>query len=197
MPNVMPNVKPHGLRLAWAAACLLAAAQAGSQPVAYTLTPERSWVHFEVLHFGTSTSRGRFGPVQGEVVLDRTAGRGELGLRINVASVDTGIPVFNARLKQADLLATEAFPEAYFVATRIRFEGARVAEVRGEFTLRGISQPLSLRASHFACRDDAGVEICGGDFEGELLRGDFGATFGLPLVGNRIRLVVQVQATRR
>jgi polyisoprenoid-binding protein YceI len=182
---------------AWPAAWCAAAAAAAAQPATYTLTPERSWVHFEVLHFGTSTSRGRFGPVQGEVVLDKAARRGELGLRINVASVDTGIPVFNARLKQADLLATEAFPEAYFVASQFRFNGATLAEVRGEFTLRGVSQPLSLRATHFACRDDAGVEVCGGDFEGEVLRSDFGATFGLPLVGNRIRLVVQAEGRRR
>ncbi len=175
-------------------------------PVTYTLDPSFSFVHAEFLHFGTSTSRLRFGPIQGEVILDREAGKGELALRIPTASVNTGFAPFNSRLRQADLLASEEFPEAYFVAKQFRFEAGQLREVRGEFTLRGVSQPLSLVARHFACRVPsldaeparAGVrEVCGGEFEGEVLRGDFGATFGLPLVGNRVRLVVQVEGVVR
>jgi polyisoprenoid-binding protein YceI len=122
--------------------------------------------------------------------------------------VSTGVPVFDARIRAADLLASEAFPEAFFVATRFTFDGERITEVRGEFTLRGVSQPLSLRALRFSCRRDAetatganvgtgpGAEVCGGDFEGEFNRSDFGATFGLPLVGDRVRLQVQVEGRR-
>ncbi len=168
---------------------------AWATPVAYTLDPDHSFVHFEVQHFGTSTSRGRFGPVRGVVLLDRQARRGELSLRISTDSVDTGLPVFNARLRQSDLLATTDHPEAFFVATRFRFAGELLAEVRGEFTLRGISQPLSLHATHFACRRQATTEVCGGDFEAELLRSEFGATSGLPLVGDRVRLRIQVEAS--
>ena len=174
----------------------LAASAAGAQPVGYALDPAHSFVHFEVLHFGTSTSRGRFGPIAGFVTLDRAAGRGEVSLRIPTAGVDTGLPAFNARLREADLLASAAYPEAFFVARQFRFDGPALAEVRGEFTLRGVSQPLSLFARHFACRIDAGTEVCGGDFEAEILRSDFGATFGLPLVANRVRLVVQVEGRR-
>ena len=176
---------------------LAGAGPARAQPVVYTLDPDHSFVHFEVQHFGTSTSRGRFGPVTGEVTLDSTQGRGEVALRVATASVDTGTPVFNARLRQADLLASTEYPEAFFVARNVRFSGDAVAEVRGEFTLRGTSQALSLRSRQFACRLDRGDEICGGDFEGEVLRSDFGATFGLPLVGDRVRLLVQVEGRRR
>ncbi|HRD97715.1 MAG TPA: YceI family protein [Rubrivivax sp.] len=175
---------------------VLPGAAARAELVPYTLDPEHSFVHFEVQHFGTSTTRGRFGPVRGVVMLDRHAGRGEVSLRIPIASVDTGVPVFNARLRQRDLLASAEHPDAFFVATRFRFEGERLAEVRGEFTLRGIGQPLSLHATHFACRPAGGGEVCGGDFEAELLRSDFGATFGLPLVGDRVRLKVQVEGRR-
>lgn len=169
-----------------------------AQPVVYNFMPQASFVHFEVLHFNTSTSRGRFGPVQGAVTLDPTAQRGELSLRIPSASVDTGLRIFDARLRQADLLASEAHPEVFFVASQFRFEGQRLLEVRGEFTWRGHSQPLSLRALRFDCRDadpndPPGGRICGGNFEAEFNRSDFGATFGLPLVADRVRLWVQVQ----
>jgi polyisoprenoid-binding protein YceI len=175
----------------------LAATTAGAQPAAYVLDPAHSFVHFEVLHFGTSTSSGRFGPIAGVVTLDRSAGRGEVSLRIPTAGVDTGLPVFNARLREADLLSSAEFPDAYFVARNFRFEGQALAEVRGEFTVRGVSQPLSLFARRFACRMDEGAEVCGGDFEGEILRSDFGITYLLPFVANRVRLVVQVEGRRR
>lgn len=193
----------RGGQLRAAARCVLtawlflAAGLAPAQPVSYLLDPQHSFVHFEVQHFGTSTSRGRFGPLSGLVVLDRSAARGEVDVRIATASVDTGLGVFNARLREPDLLASSEFPEAYFVARNFRFDGGRVAEVRGEFTLRGISQPLSLNARHFACRQDGDTEVCGGDFEAELRRSDFGATLGLPFIGDRIRLVVQVEGRRR
>jgi len=185
------------------ATCLLAAlglwSSSGSwaQPATYVLEPGHSFVHFEVLHFGTSTSSGRFGPIAGVVTLDRAAGRGEVSLSVPTAGVDTGLAVFNARLRQADLLASTEYPEAYFVARNFRFEGQTLAEVRGEFTLRGVGQPLSLFARRFACRLDEGVEVCGGDFEGEVLRSDFGITYLLPFVGDRVRLVVQVEGRRR
>lgn len=188
-------------RRAWScglvAAALGAAGAVSAAPATYVLDAERSWVHFEVVHFGASTIRGRFGPAQGSVLLDRGAGRAEADVRVPTASVDTGVRPFDARLRRDDLLASAAHPEAYFVARQGRFEGGRLVELRGEFTVRGTSQPLTLRALHFACRTDAGGETCGGDFEAELLRSSIGATFGLPFVADRVRLLVQVEGRRR
>jgi polyisoprenoid-binding protein YceI len=166
--------------------------------VSYELDPEHTFVHFEVLHFDTSTLRGRFGPVTGEVQIDRAAGSGALSLRIATAGVSTGLAVLDSRLRRDDLLATEAFPEAYFVATRFRFAGDTLAEVRGEFTLRGMSQPLSLTAVRYGCRREGATgEVCGGDFEAEIKRSEFGASFGLPFVGDRVRLHIQAEGRRR
>jgi polyisoprenoid-binding protein YceI len=179
-----------------------AAAPAAAEPATFVLDPTHSFVHFELLHFGTSTIRGRFGAITGAVLLDRSAQRGEISIRLPTASVSTGVPVFDARIRAADLLASADHPEAYFVATRFSFDGDRVTEVRGEFTLRGVSQPLSLRALRYGCRRETdaetgrSAEVCGGDFEGEFQRSDFGATFGLPFIADRVRLQVQVEGRR-
>ena len=174
------------------------AAPLHAQPVTYQLDEQRSWVHFEVLHFNTSTARGRLGPVRGVVLLDPAAQRGELSLRIPTASLDTGLRVFDSRLKEADLLASAEHPEAFFVASRFRFEGQRLVEVRGEFTLRGVSQPLSLHAMRYGCRQAepvagvAATEICGGDFEAEFKRSDFGVNYGIPIVSDNVKLDISV-----
>ena len=163
-----------------------ALAQAVSGPVTYQLDPNHTFVTFEVRHFGTSTLRGRIGPVTGEV-----------RLRIPMATLDTGMRVLDARLKEPDLLATAEYPEAYFVATRFQFDAAGgVKEVRGEFTLRGVGTALSLYAKSFACRHDEMLkrDVCGGDFVADLKRGDFGAAFGEPFVSDDVHLLVQVEA---
>jgi polyisoprenoid-binding protein YceI len=178
--------------------CVLGA-PAVAEPFTYTFDPAHSFVNFELMHFGTSTIRGRFGPVNGSVALDRAAGSGSMNVVIDTASVSTGLRVFDARIREPDLLAGSAYPQALFAAERFRFEGDRLAEVSGRFTLRGVSQPLSLRALRFACewRELLQREVCGGDFEAEIQRSAFGAVFGLPFVADRVRILVQVEGSRQ
>lgn len=173
----------------------LAASAAGAEPRRYVLDPEHAFVHFEVRHFSTSTLRGRFGPILGEVTLDREARRGEVGLRVPTTGIYTGVPVLDARLRESDLLDSAGSPEAFFVARDFRFQGDALASVNGEFTLRGISQPLELKALRWACRDDAarGAQVCGGDFEAQFQRSAFGITYGLPFIGDRVRLLLAVE----
>ena len=189
-----------GVRLLPAGLLALAAATAArAEPVIYVLDPEHSFVHFEVLHFGTSTLRGRFGQIDGYVELDRAAPSGWVSLRIPTAAVDTGMPAFDARLRQSDLLDSEAHPLASFVASRFSFDGPKLSALNGELTLRGVRQTLELRALRFGCHTHPRLqrEVCGGDFEGELDRAAFGASFGMPFVANRVRLRVQVEGIRR
>lgn len=178
---------------------VLAALPALAEPVNYSFDPAHSRVWWEVRHFGTSTHRGRFdaSPV-GSIMIDREAGRGLISLSIDAASVSSGVPALDSMIRGTSFLATASHPSAYFVASQFRFDGSRVAEVRGEFTLRGVSRPIGLRAIRFDCRADETLkrEVCGGDFEGELLRSDHGSTFGLPFVADKVRLLISVEGIR-
>jgi polyisoprenoid-binding protein YceI len=181
-----------------AAAFAAGASVARAEPEVWRLDADQTRVHFEVQHFGTSTSRGRFGAITGSIALDRAARRGDVSITVATASVSTGLAPFDSVLRGSDLLASAEHPQAWFVASHLGFDGDQLVRLDGEFTLRGISRPLTLHALRFACRDDAarGREVCGGDFEGELRRSDFGMNFGLPFVADRVRLLVQVEAIR-
>jgi polyisoprenoid-binding protein YceI len=183
------------LMLAMAAAGAGAAARAAPQD--FRLDPTHSFVHFEVVHFGASTMRSRFGPIDGTLILDRAERRGRVQVVIDTAKVSTGLPVLDARLREPDFLAVEAHREAFFVAERFDIDPqGRVASVRGEFTLRGTSQPLELKATRFRCYTNPLFrrEVCGGDFEATLLRSGFGITHSLPFVADAVKLLVQVEA---
>jgi len=183
-------------RLAWMLLAATAVAQAA--PTAYRLDPDNTRVHFEVLHFGTSTSRGRFGGVAGSIQFDAAARRGEVSIEIDTASVSTGLAPFDSVLRRADMLAAQAHPKAWFVSRRFVFDGDRLVGVEGDFTLKGITRALVLRTGHFGCQPhpQRQRELCGGDFETELKASEFGLTYALPFTSDRVRLVIQVEATR-
>ena len=182
------------------AALLLAAGiGAPAAPVNYRFDPTHSFVSFELTHFGTSTIRGRFGPLEGEVTLDREARTGHVQVTIATAQVSTGLAVLDAQIRGDAMLASDANPKAYFVAERFEFDNAgAVKAVRGEFTLRGTSRPLALTAQRFRCYPSPLFrrEVCGGDFVGELERSDYGISHSLPFISDAVTLRVQVEAVR-
>jgi polyisoprenoid-binding protein YceI len=189
------------IALAGAALSLTAAAQtappadaasAPAGPPSWRIDPTHTFVHWEVLHMSTSTIRGRFDKSAGVVLFDPKAQTLDISISIDTASVNSGVPVLDAMLKGSGMLDAAANPQAYFTARNARFEGEAPRELRGEFTLRGVSQPLTLRALRWHC--GLNRTVCGGDFEGEIVRSAFGITHSLPLVADKVRLVVQVEA---
>ena len=95
--------------------------------------------------------------------------------------------------------AAATSPMATFVAREARFEGEALREVLGEFTLRGIRQPLTLTALRWNCRINLLFlrEVCGGDFEAQIDRSDFGITHSALFVADRVRLLIQVEGIRQ
>ena len=101
----------------------LVATPAAAEPARYTLDPAHSWVQFELSHFGTSTIRGRLGPAEGSVSLDRSAGRGEIGVTIPMASVSTGLAMFDKHLRDGELLLSAQVRIAALEAASFRPRG--------------------------------------------------------------------------
>jgi len=177
-------------------AVLLGAAAVGARAQGYALDAGHTFVHWEVLHMGTSTTRGRFDRAAGGVTFDAKAKHIDLGITVDTASVNTGLPLFDKLLRGDAFFATDAYPQAYFTAKQAEWEGDVPRRIRGEFTLRGISQPLELRAVRWNCGLNPIFRrtVCGGDFEAEVTRSSYGITHSLPLVGDKVRVLIQVEA---
>ena len=172
---------------------------ARAEPPLYALDPTHTFVTFEVAHFGTSTSRGRFEKVQGSVQFDRAGKAGRVEVSVATASVSTGVAALDGRLRGPDFLDSEAYPEATFVAEGLTFSGDKVSEVAGSLTLLGRTLPLTLVASNFNCYVNLLIlrETCGGDFEATFQRSRWGMDSGLDVgVPDSVHLLVQVEAIR-
>lgn len=182
-----------------AATLLTAANMASAQEVFYDVEPTHTFVHFEALHSGTSTNRGRFDTVEGSIMLDRQGHRGKVDIVVRPGSVSTGIDSYNDHLRHADFLHVDAYPTAAFQGSGFIFENDRLKSVSGTLTLLGKKQAVTLNALRFNCYDNprAKKQACGGDFETTLTRSDYGMTFGLPGIPDQIRILIQIEALKR
>ena len=191
-------MKKFALALA-AAASLASVAPAQAQTATYAIDPTHTFVTWEALHFGTSTSRGRFDKKEGKVEIDRTAKTGKVDITIDMTSINTGVAPFDGHLKSKDFFDVANHATARFQASGLTFDGAKVTAVKGTLTLLGKTQPVELKANRFNCYDNPILkrEVCGGDFETTIQRSLFGSTYGLPGIPDNVRLLVQVEAVKQ
>ncbi len=182
-----------------AASLLVVAGPAHAQSATYTIDPTHTFVTWEALHFGTSTSRGRFDKKEGTVEFDRAGKTGKVDITIDMASLSTGVAPFDAHLKGKDFFDVANHPTARFVASGLSFDGNNVGQVTGTLTMLGKTGPVVLKASRFNCYVNPFVkrEACGGDFEATIQRSLWGSTYGLPGIPDNVRLLVQVEAIRQ
>jgi polyisoprenoid-binding protein YceI len=178
---------------------------AAAAPENYTIDPTHTYAYFEVDHLGVSTQRGRFDRTTGKFTLDRASKTGSVELNIETASASTGDNIKGSRprtlddhLKTADFFNTAEFPRATFKSTGVKFAGDNPAEIAGTLTLLGVTKPVTLKVERWACRDNpmSKKPMCGGNASGSLKRTDFGMKYGVPAIGDEIRLWVVVEAYR-
>jgi polyisoprenoid-binding protein YceI len=182
-----------------AAAAYGAAGIASAQSVTYSVEPTHTFVTWEAKHFGTSTSRGRFDKKSGSITIDRAAKTGKAEITIDMKSMSTGVVPFDKHLIGDDFFAAEKFPEAKFIGTNFKFEGDKVTEVAGTLTMRGKTNPVTLKGNGFNCYDNPYLkrQVCGGDFETTIKRSLYDVSYGLPGIPDDIRLTIQVEAVKQ
>jgi len=196
----LPTIGVFTLMTVLALAALAVSGAALAAPSTYAIDPSHTYVTFEIGHFGTSTNRGRFDKKEGTVELDRAAKTGKADITVDVTSVNSGFAQFNTHLKSAEILNAEKFPTARFVSDKFVFNGDKVTEVTGQFTLMGKTQPITLKASQFNCYDNPMLkrEVCGGDFTADIKRSlwdvKYGLDWGFP---DNMRLVIQIEAVKQ
>jgi polyisoprenoid-binding protein YceI len=164
----------------------------------YTIDPTHTYPSFEADHMGVSIWRGKFTKSSGDVTLDPAAKTGSMNIKIDTASIDFGMEALNKHAKGADMFNVEKFPDATYKGTSVKFDGDKPVSVDGEFTLLGVTKPLTLKINKFACVTDNMTkrQRCGGDASAEFDRTDFGLKYGVPKFSPTVKLQIQVEAIK-
>lgn len=162
----------------------------------YSLDPEHVYVHFNIEHLGLSTIVGRFNSVDATLNFD-PASIEELQLDgvIDVSSIDMNNESLENQLRGNDWLDTQGFPEARFRTISVTAIQDNDFIITGEFTLRGITQPMSLNATFKGGADNllTGKYTLGFSANGSFLRSDFGIDAFAALVSDEVLIEIHAE----
>ena len=149
-----------------------------------------SSIGFEVAYMG-GAFRGQFREV------DATLDDARLTGSAKVASVDVKDENLAAHLASPEFFDVERYPELRFVSTEI--EGGEELTIRGEITIKGVTQPVELTGRATEPLTDAyGRERFGLRVETKVDRTAFGLNWNLPLpsgepaLSNEVTLVAEL-----
>lgn len=116
----------------------------------YVLEKTHASLTWRIKHMGMSNYTARFKSFDATIKFDpKDFARSSVQASIDVASLETdfvpdGGRDFNAELRGADFFNTAVFPKATFVSRQVRSTGPRSMRVLGDFTLLGVTQPVTL-----------------------------------------------------
>ena len=126
----------------------------------WTLAPDRCAITFKVRNmWGLLNVKGRFTEFSGDGQLTGTgAVFGRLDIRS--ASLNTGIARRDTHLRSADFFDVERFGEISVVVTAVHPTQGKAADLRANFTIKGItaSLPVSVTVTEL---DDGAIRIAG------------------------------------
>lgn len=190
------SARLRGAAVLAAASMLCPAAQA--QAPNFAIDPTHTFVNYENGHYGTTTNRGRFSTKDGSLFFDRAGRAGKVEIVIDISSVNTGVDFLNRQIQGKDFFNVADFPTGSFVSDKFVFDGDKVSEVHGQLTMKGKTHPVVLKALKFNCYKAPLLqqrEVCGGDFETNILRSKWDILWGLQFgFEDAVRLLIQVEA---
>ncbi|HEX7916491.1 YceI family protein [Rudaea sp.] len=174
---------------------------ANAASVTYEIDPAHTYPSFEADHMGgLSVWRGKFDKTSGTIVLDKAAKSGTVEVTVDTASVDYGLDKMNEKAKSEELFDVAKYPTAIYKGKLAGFRNGAPTEVVGEFTLHGVSKPLTLKIDSFKCIPDAmhkALERCGADALATFNRADFGMEAGKKYgFKMEVNLRIQVEAVQ-
>jgi polyisoprenoid-binding protein YceI len=173
---------------------------AHAAPVTYNLDPSHTYPSFEADHFGgLSVWRGKFTKSSGKVVLDRAAKTGSIDVTVQTDSADFGLAKMDTHAKSDEIFDVEKYPTATYKGKFTAFDGEVPTEAQGEFTLHGVTKPLTLKINRFKCMMHPMLkkEVCGADASASLNRADYGVTYGQTYGFDMgVKLLIQVEGVK-
>lgn len=165
----------------------------------YQIDPNHTNIVWKADHMGFSRVSGKFADVSGTITLDDAKPENSsVSITVKPASIVTGIPKFDAHLKNADFLDVEKFPEARFVSTKVEPTGKNSAKLSGDLTLHGVTKPITFEVT-LNKRDFNPMykkDLVGFSVKGAFKRSDFGMNYGLPNVGDEVLLDIEAEGQK-
>ncbi|MCC6918607.1 MAG: polyisoprenoid-binding protein [Alphaproteobacteria bacterium] len=179
------------------------AAPAAAQDVpagAYKLDKHHASLTFTVNHLGFSNYTAQFTSFDVALELDpKNPAAAKLTATIDPKSLDLPAPPegFKDELLGPNWLDAAKYPEMTFTSTKVEVTGEKTATVTGDFTLHGVTKPVTLEVTFNGGYPgmpemDPQARV-GFSAKGVLKRSEFGVAYGVPAPGTTMGVSDEVQ----
>jgi polyisoprenoid-binding protein YceI len=187
-------MRPVGLSITtlFLSAVLLPSPARAQAPV-FEVTPTSSQIKFHVESSMDLT--GNFDKWKSTLVFTSPdVSTGVLDIEIQADSVNTGSGMKNGKLKDKDFFDVKEFPVISFKSTGITQTWANTFDIPGNFTIRGVSKPETLKLTVSGVGTGSGAIVGTMAFD----RKDYGMTKNIPFmkIANRVEVTVDLKAKR-
>jgi len=165
----------------------------------YSFDKAHTQILFFVDHLGFSKSQGEFLEYDGHFVFDTVQPeKSRVEITINTAGIDMDDEKWDTHMKNEDFFNVEKFPDMTFKSTGIEVTGENTANITGDLTLLGVSKPMTLDVTHNKSgKHPFGDKyVSGFSARASLKRSDFGMTYGLPMIGDDVDIMIEVEGIR-
>jgi len=171
---------------------VIPAQDASGVPV-FKITPVKSTITFAVK--ASVPIEGTFDKWDATFTFPSTAAEsGVLDVKIQAASVNTGSGMKDGKLKSKDFFDAEQDPYITFHSSKIVQTGPNTADIKGTFTIRGVSRDETLNLTF------SGKGTGHGEVKGTMAfdRKDYGMNSGIPFIkiADRVEVTVDLLADR-
>lgn len=166
----------------------------------FKVDPVHSYVVFQIKHLDVGNNWGRANSPTGTFTIDDAdASKSSISISVKADSIDTGNAARDTHLKGPDFFDAKQFPNITFKSTAVKKTGEKTYEVTGDFTLHGVTKPLTVTLTKVGEGDkgaQAGGVRAGYETSFTIKRTDFGMTGMTQAVGDEVKLTVSFEGTK-
>jgi len=162
----------------------------------WTIDSDHSVVAFSVRHMMIAHVRGQFNRISGEIAFDpQNIGASSIEMRIDPASIITGIQKRDDHLRSQDFFDVSKYPEIIFKSTHIDHVEGTHGNVSGDLTMHGITRQVTLTTEFLGpVKDPFGDTVSMGfSAAGKIDRRDYNMEWNQLMAANGIMLGWEIE----
>ncbi|EKT55984.1 YceI family protein [Providencia sneebia] len=178
-------------------ALFLTAGSALAETYQFDKQGQHAFIEFRIQHLGYSWVYGSFKDFDGSFTYDaKDPAKDKVEVTIKTGSIDTNHAERDKHLRSADFLNSAKFPEAKFVSTDVKKEG-EVYKITGDFTLNGVTKPITLDAKLMGeGKDPWGGYRAGFEAQGNIKLKEFNIKSDLGPKSQEVELLISVEGVQ-
>lgn len=177
---------------------LLVSASPATAADTYEIDGAHSSFSFAVKHAGISWVHGRFNKFRGTVTLDEAdLSKSVFEVSLPVDSIDTNQAKRDEHLRSPDFFNEKQFPFVTFKSTKVEDKGENL-HVTGNFTMHGVTKSITLDLNKGGSAElPKGVHRVGFSTEAVIKRSEYGMDYGIPMVGDEVKISISFEAVKQ